>query len=149
MRIIVDSREQHPYTFGEVETIRRALPAGDYSLEGLEESFAIERKSMADLVHTVLCAKRRFRAELNKLRTYRFAAIVVEGSVADILAGNYRSDIAPQALLGIVAGITMTYQPIQVHFAGDRPHACALVGEMLKLGEKYFIEPKGEDGEAK
>jgi ERCC4-type nuclease len=45
--VVVDTREQEPYTFDprSVTVIRRALPAGDYSIEGHEDSVAVERKT--------------------------------------------------------------------------------------------------------
>lgn len=37
--VVVDTREQEPYSFDsdKVSAVRKALPAGDYSLVGLEE----------------------------------------------------------------------------------------------------------------
>jgi hypothetical protein len=42
-RKIADTREQEPYSFDsdKVSAVRKALPAGDYSLVGLEERVAI------------------------------------------------------------------------------------------------------------
>ncbi|MGI5842927.1 MAG: hypothetical protein ACOX9B_01895 [Candidatus Xenobium sp.] len=42
--VVVDTREQEPYTFesGCTEVVRRALPAGDYSVEGHEDSVAVD-----------------------------------------------------------------------------------------------------------
>jgi ERCC4-type nuclease len=134
--IIIDTREQHPWAFK--NSVRRALPSGDYSLEGLEDCFAIERKSLADWVNTVVHNKRRFRAELTRLQAYEFAAVVIESSYADILRGDYRSDIAPQALLGITVGLMQAYHPVHFVMAGDRPHAYAVVAELLKLGAKRY-----------
>ena len=133
-RIIVDSREQRPYDFEGFTTVRRALPAGDYSLEGLETRFAVERKSLDDWVQTVLRARGRFSRELTRLQSYDWAAVVIEGSIADILAGNYRSDVAPEALLGITVSLMQAYTPVHIIFGGDRPHAAALVAELLKMG---------------
>jgi ERCC4-type nuclease len=138
MRVVIDTREQRPYSFEEFDCERRALPAGDYSLAGLEESFAIERKSVQDLIHTVLRGRRRFTRELQKLQSYQFAAVVIEGSLEDILSGTYTSDIAPAALLGIIVGIMQAYHPVHVVFAHDRGHAHALVTQMLKQGDKYY-----------
>jgi len=41
--VVVDTREQEPYTFesGCTEVVRRALPAGDYSVEGHEDAVAV------------------------------------------------------------------------------------------------------------
>ena len=44
--VVIDTREQEPYGFNPdlVRPLRRALPAGDYSVAGLEETIAVERK---------------------------------------------------------------------------------------------------------
>ena len=43
--IVVDTREQEPYAFDPKRVIvtRKALPAGDYSVEGYEDSVAVIR----------------------------------------------------------------------------------------------------------
>lgn len=137
-RIVIDSREQRPYDFGGDDfAIRKALPSGDYSLEGLEERFAIERKSLQDWVNTVVHGKERFAKELERLQSYDYACVVVEATLEDILSGNYRSKIAPDALLGKTCGIMVGYG-IPVLFAGDRPHACAMVRKLLAMGERKY-----------
>jgi len=52
--LIIDSMEQKPYSFKAfrkwfVAIERRKLPAGDYSIAGLEDRVAVERKSLQDL----------------------------------------------------------------------------------------------------
>lgn len=91
MTIVVDTREQHPYSFeGICPVARAALPAGDYSIAGCELVFAIERKSLADLVSTIIGNRARFVRELERLRLYQFSAILVEGTVRDVL--EFHSD---------------------------------------------------------
>jgi len=51
--LAVDTREQLPYSWPEVPTVRKALPRGDYSVVGLEDRVGVERKSHADFVMTV------------------------------------------------------------------------------------------------
>lgn len=136
LRIIVDTREQRPYSFNNMR--KKALIAGDYSIEGLEEKIAIERKSLEDWINTILRSKRRFSIELRKLQSFDFAAIVIEGSLSDILAGNYKSDVKPDALLGMTVGIMQEYQPVQIIFADDRPHAYAIVKKMLEIGADNY-----------
>lgn len=130
-RIVTDSRESLPYSFP--RSIRKALPAGDYSLDGMTDRVVIERKSTADLISTVVHNRRRFTAELTKLQSYEYAAVVVEGSISDILSGDYRSEIAPKALLGIVCGLMLRFPNVKWLFCDDRPHAYAVVREILKL----------------
>jgi len=56
MQIIVDTREQSPYSFATItpppETIRATLKTGDYSLAGYENKITIERKSLIDAFGT-------------------------------------------------------------------------------------------------
>ena len=145
MRIITDTREQLPYSFP--NALRKALPAGDYSIEGLETQVAIERKSLNDLVGTLLRGRKRFARELSALQEYSFAAIVIEGSIADILSHNYKSEMAPASLLAMICTIMQKYSPVQVVFAGDRPHAYAVVSELLRLAEGRYGNGSGNRNE--
>lgn len=130
--IIVDSREQRPYFFteGRADTIVKALPAGDYSLQNYETKIAIERKSLNDFVNTVVHAQDRFARELSILRSYPRAWIIVEASMQDILAGNYQSEVQPNALFAMAASIQAIYN-IEIQFCGDRETARAWTEEVL------------------
>ena len=48
--IVIDTREHCPLPFSRLATIRATLQSGDYSVLGVEHAFAVERKSVADLV---------------------------------------------------------------------------------------------------
>jgi DNA excision repair protein ERCC-4 len=130
--VVADSREQEPYGFDarRVRVIRRALPAGDYSIEGLETAVAIERKSLSDFVSTVVHNRARFYRELSRLGGYRAAAIVVEATLMEILGGQYRSGVHPNALLGTVAAITVDFG-IPVFFCSNRQAAARFVEAYL------------------
>lgn len=47
MRILIDTREQLPYQFENSEV--GTIPVGDYSICGLENHVAVERKELNDL----------------------------------------------------------------------------------------------------
>ncbi|HEY3376256.1 MAG TPA: ERCC4 domain-containing protein [Armatimonadota bacterium] len=131
--IVVDTREQRPYSFTDDRVgsvVNTALPAGDYSLQGYETRIAIERKSLADYVSTVVHAQDRFSRELSILRSYPRAWIVVEASMDDVLQGRYESEVKPQALFAMTAALQVIYG-IEVQFAFDRPTARAWVEELL------------------
>lgn len=100
--VVVDTREQQPYGFDPVRFAvqRCALPAGDYSIAGLELEVAIERKSLNDFVGTVIKDWDRFQAELQKLQRYHFAAVIVEASPQDVMDHQYTSQAAPTSILG-------------------------------------------------
>jgi ERCC4-type nuclease len=130
--IIIDTREQEPFSFDSrlVAAARRALPAGDYSIEGLEERVAVERKRLDDFVSTVIHSRERFRTELRKLAEYRAACVVVEAGVADVLLRRYRGEAHPNAVLGNALSIILDFR-VPVFFCGNRQAACQFVQAYL------------------
>lgn len=130
--VVVDTREQEPYAFDPelVTAVRRALPAGDYSLPGYEASVAVERKSLEDFVASVVKGRARFGRELRALAEYDFGCIVVEGSLEDIAARRYRSGAHPSAVLGATLSIIVDHG-IPVFFCGDRQLARRFVEGLL------------------
>jgi DNA excision repair protein ERCC-4 len=51
----------------------------------------------------------RFERELHRLRGYRFKRLLVVGSEAEILAGQYHSDIKPNAVLATLCAFEVRY----------------------------------------
>jgi ERCC4-type nuclease len=104
--IVVDTREQDPLTFARLASERAALQTGDYSFRGGEDLFAVERKSIPDLVSCCVGESReRFFRELHRLRGFRFKRLLIIGTHGDIEAGAYRSSITPRAVLATIACI--------------------------------------------
>lgn len=130
--IIVDTREQEPYSFDSrlVAAVRRALPAGDYSVEGLEECVAVERKTLDDFVSTVIHSRQRFRGELRKLSGYRAACVVVEAGLTDVIQKRYRGEAHPNSVLGSALSIILDYG-VPVFFCGNRQATCHFVQAYL------------------
>jgi ERCC4-type nuclease len=116
----------------------KKLDAGDYSLEGLESVIAVERKSIDDLINTLLRGKRRFSNELRKLQSYNYACICVEAGLQDISNHNYTSQISPKSLLGMISSLILEYHPVQIIFCDDRPHSYAFIEELLKLADLRY-----------
>ena len=54
-------------------------------------------------------ARARFERELHRLRGYRFKRLLVIGSEAKILAGQYHSNIKPNAVLATVCAFEVRY----------------------------------------
>jgi DNA excision repair protein ERCC-4 len=108
--IVVDQREQDPLVFTHFTAIPGTLYSGDYSIAGLETSFAIERKSIDDLASCCLAGQRdRLEHELHRLRGYRFKRLLVVGTREDIAAGHYHSRIAPKSVLATLGAFEMRY----------------------------------------
>lgn len=144
MHIVVDTREQVPWTFeGQgVTTSRAKLPAGDYSVLGLEHRVAIERKSLDDFVGTVLRERNRFYIELEHLRSFDFRAVIVEASVREIASGNYKSSVKPNVLLGFIGEITVA-QSVPVYLGGTRAECQVLATSFLSHARKRFGSSAG------
>jgi len=136
--VVVDTRENEPYLFqsGGLRVIRSALPAGDYSLAGHEESVAVERKTLEDFVSTVIRSRKRFFKELRLLSKYDAACVVVEANLRDILDGRYRSGAHPNSVLGTLLSIIVDFG-IPVFFCSDPQAACRFVeGFLLRYHRK-------------
>jgi len=136
--VIIDTREQEPYGFDprQVVAVRRALPAGDYSVAGLEQMVAVERKTLDDFVGTVIRARGRFYRELRCLERYPRACVVVEADMSDVIGGRYRGDAHPLAVLGSALAITVDFG-VPVFFCSNRQIACRFVeGYLLRAAER-------------
>lgn len=112
--IIVDTREQAPLRFANLPTVAAGLVSGDYSVKGLEDRFAIERKSPADLVGSVTRDRDRFARELHRLRGFDFARLLVVGTPADVVT-VCRGTVPRSVFASLAAiearGITVVWQP--------------------------------------
>lgn len=126
MQIVIDSREQCPFTFEheryEVETVAGTLDVGDYSLAGLTDKVAVERKSLPDLVMCLGRERERFERELARGAALDAFAVVCEGSWAELAGGQYRSQLKPHAACQSVAAFMVRYRCPFV-FSGSRAAA--------------------------
>jgi DNA excision repair protein ERCC-4 len=108
--ILIDSREQQPLRFERLASKVATLQSGDYSILGAQELFAVERKAIPDLVACCVGENReRLSRELHRLRGYRFKRLIIIGTEAQILAGQYRSNVKPQAVIGNLAAFEVRY----------------------------------------
>ena len=124
--IIIDSREKTPLAF-EFPTIVGCMYSGDYGIVGAENLFAVERKTLDDLAASCAGSRREvFEHELGRLRGCRFRRLLIIGTEADIHAHNYRSNIAPNALLGSVLSFEVRYD-IPLVWEPDAQAAARLV----------------------
>ena len=87
--VLIDTREQQPLSFARfpnwIASERSAtLPTGDYSVLGMEADIALERKSLPDLVSTLMHHRQRFFRECERLATFRYRAILVEATYEQV-----------------------------------------------------------------
>lgn len=140
IKFITDSREQSPWFT--VDSIRKKLDFGDYSFQvgdvSYESEFAIERKSMADLVGTLTGGHERFRRELERAQSARFFAVIVEGTYEDLLAqkwtGARYTKMKGYQIAAIVDTLRVKYG-MHFYFTKDRRGAKTL---MRNLANAYW-----------
>ena len=122
MKIVIDSREQLPYSFQgfDCSSTSGSLYTGDYSIAGLQELIAIEVKhSLSDLICCMTSDRERFKHNLLRLQGFKAKAVIIEANLSDITSQNYRSKINPNSIIGSIASWTIRYG-VSFIFAGDR-----------------------------
>lgn len=130
--VAIDTREQKPYRFP--QSRRQMLRTGDYSICGLEDRVAIERKRLEELFTITGRDRERFERELERMAELDYAAIVIEADLPQILRGAAFSHVSPKAVAASLVSWSIRYRA-HVFFAGDRRHAHALTRRLL---EKYW-----------
>jgi DNA excision repair protein ERCC-4 len=125
--ILVDSREQLPYSFTGLvppSAIKiTTLSAGDYSIEGLQDQVAGERKSLIDAYGTFGKGRDRFERELEKLSQYRFSFVVLEADWDTIVfRPPARSSLKPKTVIRSMAAWAIRYG-VHFHWCPNRAAA--------------------------
>jgi hypothetical protein len=121
LEIIVDAHERYAYRFGgkPVRTVSRALACGDYGVvAGGRLVAAVERKSLADLLSSLLSGKLRYA--VGELAALPRAAVVVE----DRYSGVFRPGFArPSVVADGLAELQVRWPNVAVVFCETRPLA--------------------------
>ena len=125
--IIIDTREQTPLQFQNLESEPGTLQSGDYSIKGMEHLIGIERKSTADLISSVTSGRERFERELHRLHGFRFKRLLIEGTIEDVRQHRYRSKANPKSVLNSLHAFEVRYD-VPVVWGGSRKE-CALLVE--------------------
>ena len=83
--IIVDTREQQPWSFPHYAVANRKLDAGDYSIEGLESILSIERKKSVNEIATNIIEP-RFKDAIQRLSKHKYAFLLLEFDIDKVLS---------------------------------------------------------------
>lgn len=133
--ILVDSREQTPFDIRAYPIEVVGQPVGDYGVKGFSDwnnpAFIVERKTLDDLVASVTSGRERFMREVEKLRQFRFAAIVIEGTEWEIERHDYQSQATPQSIMQSLAAIQVR-AGVHVIWAMDRPGAVTALEQLVR-----------------
>lgn len=111
-RLIVDTREQTPLPFLHLEAVRGTLTTGDYSIDGLQSRFAVERKSVPDLVGSLTQGRERFFRELERMRGMDFARLLIVGTPVELASCLHRRAVTAASILGSLEAINARLVPV-------------------------------------
>src|SRR3990167_4316538 len=135
--VVVDTREQMPYSFERM--IVGTLHTGDYSVQGLEDEVAIERKSLIDAYGSIGQGRERFEREIVRLSEMKYAAIVIESNLKEFLTPPAHSSLNPKSAIGSLLSWMVKYK-VPVIWCGDRAHAQSVTLKLLEFYAKYRDE---------
>lgn len=129
--IIIDTREQRPYSFYGEEVIHRKLDTGDYSLDGHEEAVAVERKSVDDYMSSISHDRERFEREIERSQSIPDFKVIIEASEQQIMDGDYYSEVAPLSAINTMKSWERRYG-IEYQWANDRKGGKATTLDFLQ-----------------
>jgi DNA excision repair protein ERCC-4 len=136
LNIVVDTREQKPYQFKKYDCTCevKTLKTGDYSISGLENEIAIERKSKSDLFGSLGSGRKRFEREFQRLQVIKYPVLLVESSLYDLFKPIIFSKMKPIAVVNSVISWSIKYS-VHVFFGCNRELSESLAYRIL---EKYY-----------
>lgn len=142
--ITTDTREQLTLDFTKfrgVSSVRGTLKTGDYSIQGYEDQITFERKSVQDLVGTLISGHSRFLREMERMRSFKAKYILVEHT-PDILY-NYCAKHGWQRKFNTIIQSLLAYAchyQCRVRFCKDRED----MAEYIVKKAREFLKEQGE-----
>jgi len=144
--IIIDTREQIPWEFGYHNTAKMKLDTGDYSIQGYEDTIAIERKKSVSELATNL-SESRFKDVLERLSKIKHPYMVFEFDIDEVYRFPVGSDIPKRLwdklrisgnyIVKRLIEIQLEYN-IQIIFCGDASNAERYTVSLMKrIYERY------------
>ncbi len=144
--IIVDTREQQPWTFDSYTKAHKKLDTGDYSIEGLEHLLTIERKKSSSEFATNI-VESRFKDVVMRLSQFKYSFLLLEFDLEDLLIYPIGSTvpkrmwdkvkITPSFLIKNIIELQLNHN-IKVMFCGNAANAEKIAEFIFK--KIHYIE---------
>lgn len=125
--LIVDTREKDPFSFSRFSrwfqgVEYRALPLGDYSVAGLEDSCVVERKSLSDLVQSFTTGRDVFIARLRRMSQTPSRLLIITSALSEVKSRYPHSPADPnrilQSLIAVLVGLSVPFLCADTHELG-------------------------------
>jgi ERCC4-type nuclease len=151
--VVVDTREQNPLSFRRfrgwfADVEHRALRLGDYSVAGMEDSCVVERKDLADLIHSLTDNRQVFVKRLRRMSRVPSSLLVITAPLSEIKSEYPYRRTSPnritQSLIAILAGLRVPFVCTETHELGEEIVASYLYQTFLydwleRSGEGRFL----------
>ena len=140
LKIIVDTREQQPWSCDFNEIAVAKLDTGDYSVAGLEEVLCIERKkSVSEIANNIV--EKRYKDWTKRMSKYKYKFLMLEFDLDDVYRYPRIPDVpkklwekikvSPKFIIKCLIELQVYYN-IQVVFCGDHENAERLALSIMK-----------------
>ncbi len=146
MLILCDTREKQPYKLKGYDHTAIKLDTGDYTIEGCEHLFSVDRKASVSELATNLTQK-RFARELERLAQIDHPYLLLEFSPEDISRYPIGSDVPRKRwryikvrapfIFAALTKINVEYG-INIIYGYDRAHSERLLIELCKRIDKKY-----------
>jgi ERCC4-type nuclease len=126
--VLVDTRDQTPVEFSRfsgwfVGVERKALRVGDYTIAGLEDICAVERKDLADLIHSFTVDRPVFINRLRLMSAFPHRLLIISAALSQVKSPYAHSNINPnctlQSLIALLAGLNVPFLCTETHELGE------------------------------
>jgi ERCC4-type nuclease len=126
--LVVDTREQHPFDFSRFAAWfggiqKKALQLGDYSIAGMENICAVERKALPDLVHSLTVQRSVFVHRLRRMAQVPHRLLVIDAALSQVKSRYAHCGADPnritQSLVAVLAGLGVPFLCAETHELGE------------------------------
>ena len=125
---LVDTREKNPFLFGRFKgwfagIEQKALKLGDYSIAGMEDICAVERKNLSDLVRSLTTDRVIFVERLRRMSGYPHRLLVITSSWGEVKSTYEFSGADPnqitQSLIATLTSLNVPFVCADTHELGE------------------------------
>jgi len=126
--LVIDTREQVPLDFSRFKgwfsgIERKALKLGDYSIVGMEDICAVERKDLSDLVHSCTTNRCVFINGLRRMANFPHRLLLVTSTLSQVKSPYSHAGGDPnrviQSLIAVLAGLQIPFLCSETHELGE------------------------------
>lgn len=148
--IIIDTREQQPWSFDHHVVSSHKLDTGDYSVRGLENILCIERKkSVSEIANNI--TEKRFKDVIGRMAQYKYSFLLLEFEFDNILSYPVGSNvpkkmwdkikISPNFIIKHLVELQVFFN-IKVLFCGSPSNAEKMALSIMKKVYEIEGQPK-------